>query len=98
MFWLDDLTGTGKSTVARTIPDMNFEGGDLGAGLLNLYSRGPLRSILPPLASQPAHQHPRFQKELPSVLTVSPGVGGAMLFSQMEKFIILGEANPNTHR
>ena len=91
VFWLNGLAGTGKSTIAQTFAEMSFADGKLGASFFcsrDFEDRSNLRTILPTLAFQLAHQYPHFRKGLLSVLTANPDVGRETLCSQMEKLIV----------
>ena len=91
VFWLNGLAGTGKSTIAQTFAEMSFADGKLGASFFcsrDVEDRSNLRSILPTLAFQLAHQYQGFRQELLPVLTANPDVGRESLCSQMEKLIV----------
>ena len=91
VFWLNGLAGTGKSTIAQTFAEMCFADGKLGASFFcsrDFDDRSNLRSILPTLAFQLAHQDEYFWRELLVVSKMSPDVGQEMLCSQMEKIIV----------
>ena len=91
VFWLNGLAGTGKSTIAQTFAEMCFADGKLGASFFcsrDFEDRSNLRSILPTLAFQLAHQYQGFRQELLPVLTANPDVGRESLCSQMEKLIV----------
>jgi len=91
VFWLNGLAGTGKSTIAQTFAEMCFADGKLGASFFcsrDFEERSNLRSVLPTLAFQLAHQYPRFRQELLSILTKNRDVGRESLCSQMEKLIV----------
>ena len=90
VFWLNGLAGTGKTTIAQTFAEMSFADRKLGASFFcsrNFEDRSNLRSILPTLAFQLAHQYPAFRQELLPVLKANPDVGWESLVSQMEKLI-----------
>jgi len=90
VFWLNGLAGTGKSTIAQTFAEMCFADGKLGASFFcsrDFDERSNLRSILPTLSFQLAHQYPRFRQELLPVLT-NRDVGRESLCSQMKKLIV----------
>ena len=91
VFWLNGLAGTGKSTIAQTFAEMSFADGKLGASFFcsrDFEDRSNLRSILPTLAFQLAHQYQDFRQELLPVLMANPDVGRESLCSQMEKLIV----------
>ena len=91
VFWLNDLAGTGKSTIAQTFAEMCFADGKLGVSFFcswDFNDRSNLRSILPTVAFQLAHLYPEFRKELLPVLKTSPDVRRETLCSQMEKHVV----------
>jgi hypothetical protein len=91
VFWLNGLAGTGKSAIAKTFAERSFADGKLGASFFcsrDFDERSTLRSILPTLAFQLAHQYPRFREGLLPVLRASRNVGRESLCSQMEKLIV----------
>ena len=91
VFWLNGLAGTGKSTIAQTFAEMCFADGKLGASFFcsrDFDDRSNLRSILPTLSFQLAHQYPHFRQNLLPVLAKNPDVGREKLCSQMEKLIV----------
>ena len=90
-FWLTGVTGTGKSTIARTFAKVNFVDGNLGASVFcsrDSEDRSNLRVVFPTLAFQLADRHPEFREELLRALKDTPDVGQESLCSQMEKFIV----------
>ena len=91
VFWLNGLAGTGESTIARTIAEMSFADGKLGASFFcsrDFEDRSNLQAIFPTLAFQLAHRYPPFREELLSVLRANPDIGQDTLCSQMERLIV----------
>ena len=63
VFWLNDLAGTGKSTIAQTFAEICFADGNLGASFFcsrDFNDRSTLQVIFPTLALQLAYQYPQF--------------------------------------
>ena len=67
IYWLNGTSGTGKSTVARTIVERMSKDGKLGASFFcsrNFQDRHDPFSIAPTLAVQLAHKYPGFRSAL----------------------------------
>ena len=91
VFWLNGLAGTGKSTIAQTIADRVFAGGQLGASFFcsrDFEDRSDLHFIFPTLAFQLAHKYPNFRSRLVPLLQSDPDVVDESLYSQMERLIV----------
>jgi len=91
VFWLNGLTGTGKSTIAQTFAEITFAEGKLGASFFcsrDFEDRSNLQVIFPTLAFQLAYQCPLFRGELLQVLRANPGIECGSLCFQLEMLII----------
>ena len=91
IFWLNGLTGTGKSTITQTFAKISFADGKLGASFFcsrDYEDRSSLKSIFPALAFQLAQRFPQFRQELLQVLKVNCDIGRESLSSQLEKIIV----------
>jgi len=63
VYWLNELAGTGKPTIAQTIAERIFADGRLGASFFcsrDFKDRRDIHYILPTLAFQLAHKYPNF--------------------------------------
>ena len=61
VYWLNGLAGTGKTTIAQTIAERVFAGGQLGASFFcsrDFEDRSNLQYIFPTLAVQLARKYP----------------------------------------
>ena len=91
VFWLNGLTGTGKSTIAQTFAETSFSDGKLGASFFcsrDFEDRSNIQNIFPTLAFQLAYRYPKFRKELLPVLRGNPDIGRDSLCSQLETLIV----------
>ena len=91
IFWLNGLTGTGKSTIAQTFMEMSFTDRKLGASFFcsqDFENRSNLQAIFPTLTFQLAYRYSPFQQELLQVLRANPDVGQETLCSQVERLIV----------
>ena len=91
VFWLNGLTGTGKSTIAQTFAEMSFADGKLGASFFcsrDFDDRNNLKTIFPTLAFQLALKYRPFREELLRVLKANPDAGRGTICSQMERLIV----------
>jgi len=91
VFWLNDLAGTGKSTIAQTFAEICFADGNLGASFFcsrDFDDRSTLQAIFPTLALQLAYRYPRFREELLKLLRTNLDVGRESLSLQMERLIV----------
>jgi hypothetical protein len=91
VFWLNGLAGTGKSAIARTIAEIVFAAGGLGASFF--CSRGfedhsNLQFIFPTLAFQLAQKYPDFRSQLIPLLQCNPDVLHESLQDQMRKLLV----------
>ena len=101
VYWLNGLAGTGKSTIAKTVSDRFFAGGQLGASFFcsrDFGDRRNLHLIFPTLATQLARKYTKFRSVLVPLIRRDPGVAYESLYSQMEKLIVqpLNESNIST--
>jgi len=91
IFWLNNLAGTGKSTIAQTFAERMFADGKLGASFFcsrDFADRSNLHAIFPTLAFQLAYHYPLFRNKLLQVLKAHPDIAQESLCSQMEKLIV----------
>ena len=91
VFWLNGLTGTGKSTIAQTVSERVFTDGLLGASFFcshDFEDRSDLHLIFPTLAFQLAHKYSAFRSVLVPLLRSNPEVVHESLYRQMEKMIV----------
>jgi len=91
VYWLNGLAGTGKSTIAKTIADRLFAGGQLGASFFcsrDFEDRSNLTLIFPTLATQLARKYTKFRSTLVPLIQQDPGIGSESLYSQMNKLIV----------
>ena len=91
VFWLNGLTGTGKSTIAQTVSEQIFADGQLGASFFrsrDFEDRSDLHLIFPTLAFQLAHKFPNFRSVLVPLLQSNPDVVHESLYRQMEKLMV----------
>ena len=87
VFWLNGLTGTGKSTNAQTFAEMSFADRMLGDSFFrtrDFQNRGNPLPIFLTIALQLAYRYPSFREELLQILRANPGVGWETLCWQME--------------
>jgi len=88
---LNGLAGTGKSTVAKTIAERLFAGGQLGASFFcsrDFKDRSNLTLIFPTLAVQLARKYTEFRSILTPLMQSDPEIAYESLYSQMEKLIV----------
>ena len=91
VFWLNGLAGTGKSTIAQTIAERTFAGGQLGASFFcsrDFEDRSNLRSIFPTLGFQLAQAYPEFRSKLVCTMQSDPQVTRESLYNQMDKLLV----------
>jgi len=91
IFWLNGLAGTGKSTIAQTIAERTFAGGQLGASFFcsrDFEDRSNLQSIFPTLGFQLAQAYPEFRSEFVRVVQLDPQVTRESLYNQVDKLIV----------
>ena len=91
VYWLNGLAGTGKSTIAQTVAERVFAGGQLGASFFcsrDFLDRSNLNSIFPTLAIQLARKHAEFRSILIPLIRSDPGIANESLYNQMEKLIV----------
>jgi hypothetical protein len=90
IFWLNGLTGTGKSAIAQTVADRCDAYGRLGSSVFcsrDVNSHDNLRLIFPTLAIQLA-QDPEVRSILVPLLRANPDVVYESPSDQMEKLIV----------
>ena len=83
VFWLNGLTGTGKSTIAQTFAEITFADGTLGASFFcsrDFGERSDLQMIFPTLAFQLAYRYPPVPGKVASGVEGEPRrwAGGAL--------------------
>ena len=91
VYWLNGLAGTGKSTIAQSIAERVFAGGQLGASFFcsrDFESRSNLQFIFPTLAVQLARKYPRFRSIFIPLVQSDPEVIHESLYSQMSKLVV----------
>ena len=91
VYWLNGLAGTGKSTIAKTIADRLFAGGQLGASFFcsrDFEDRSNLTLIFPTLATQLARKYTKFRSILVPLIQRDPGIAYESLYNQMKKLIV----------
>ena len=90
VYWLNGLAGTGKSTIAKTIADWLFAGGQLGASFCSrdFEDRSNLTLIFPTLATQLARKYANFRSILAPLIQRDPEIASESLYSQMNKLIV----------
>lgn len=89
--WLNGLPGTGKSTIAQTIAERTFAGGQLGASFFcsrDFEDRGNLQLIFPTLAFQLAQSYPEFRSNLIRAVQSDPQITHESLYNQMDKLLV----------
>jgi hypothetical protein len=98
---LNGLAGTGKSTIAKTIAERLFADNQLGASFFcsrDFEDRRNIQLIFPTLATQLAHNYPKFRSILVSLIQSDPGIVHVSLYQQMEQLIVqpLNDSNVST--
>jgi Cdc6-like AAA superfamily ATPase len=91
IFWLNGLTGTGKSAIAQTVADRCDAYGRLGSSVFcsrDVNSHNNLRSIFPTLAIQLAQKDPEVRSILVPLLRSNPDVVYESPSDQVEKLIV----------
>ena len=91
IYWLNGLAGTGKSTIAKTIAERLFAGGQLGASFFcsrDFKDRRNLTLIFPTLATQLARKYKEFRSILTPLIRSDPEVAYESLYDQMNKLIV----------
>jgi len=98
---LNGLAGTGKSTIAKTVAERLFAGGQLGASFFcsrDFEDRSNLTLIFPTLAVQLARKYTEFRSILTPLIQSDPEIAYESLYSQMNKLIVqpLNQSNIST--
>jgi len=91
VYWLNGLAGTGKSTIAQTIAERAFAGGQLGASFFcsrDFEDRSNLQFIFPTLAVQLARRYPKFRSIFIPLVQSDPGIIHESLYNQMKKLVV----------
>ncbi|KAF9786326.1 hypothetical protein BJ322DRAFT_1059022 [Thelephora terrestris] len=91
VYWLNGLAGTGKTTIAQTVAERVFAGGQLGASFFcsrDFEDRSNIKLIFPTLAVQLARKYPDFRSYLIPLVRSDPGVADESLYDQMDKLIV----------
>jgi len=88
---LNGLAGTGKTTIAQTIAERVFAGGQLGASFFcsrDFEDRSNLQYIFPTLAVQLARKYPEVRSIIVPLVQSDPGITQESLYNQMNKLIV----------
>jgi hypothetical protein len=88
---LNGLAGTGKSTIAQTVAERVFAGGQLGASFFcsrDFLDRSNLQFIFPTLAIQLARKYTEFRSIIVPLIQSDPEIVDESLYNQMEKLIV----------
>ncbi|KAF9644991.1 YVTN repeat-like/Quino protein amine dehydrogenase [Thelephora ganbajun] len=91
VYWLNGLAGTGKSTIAQTIAERIFAGGQLGASFFcsrDFEDRRNLHFIFPTLAVQLARKYTEFRSIFVPLVRSDPAIAHESLYNQMKKLIV----------
>jgi hypothetical protein len=91
IFWLNGLTGTGKSAIAQTIVDQCDAHGKLGLSVFcsrDVGDHDHLRLIFPTLAIQLAQKDPKARLSIVSLLRSNPDILYESPSDQVEKLIV----------
>lgn len=91
VYWLNGKAGTGKTTIALSLAERLFAGGDLGASFFcsrDFDNRKSLRFIFPTLAFQLAYKYPDFRAHLLETIKSDPDVGHGKLDHQLKKLLV----------
>lgn len=100
VFWLNGMAGTGKSTVSRTVAQMLFRKGILGASFFfkrGYADRGSAAKFCTTIARQLALHHRSFGTYLRAAVKERPDIGNKGLREQFERLIMepLADATKN---
>ncbi|KAH7205008.1 hypothetical protein BKA60DRAFT_498276, partial [Fusarium oxysporum] len=90
VYWLNGMAGTGKSTIARTLAQLRFNRGDLGASFFfkrGEMDRGNLNKLMSTLAYQLALSIPGVTLFIKKALDANPAIVGKSVKEQFEKLI-----------
>ena len=88
---MNGLAGTGKTTIAQSIAERVFAGGQLGASFFcsrDFEDRSDLQYILPTLAVQLARKYTEVRSIIVPLVCSDPGVVQESLYNQMNKLIV----------
>ena len=91
IYWLNELAGTGKSTIAKTIAERLFADGQLGASFFcsrDFEDWRNLQLIFPTLAIQLARKYTEFRSILVPLIQLDPNIAYESLYNQMEKLVV----------
>ena len=91
VYWLNGLAGTGKSTIAQTVAERLFAGGQLGASFFcsrDFEDRSNLHFIFPTLAVQLARRYPQFRSIFVPLARSDPETIYESLYNQMDRLIV----------
>ncbi|KAF9643222.1 hypothetical protein BDM02DRAFT_3063517, partial [Thelephora ganbajun] len=91
VYWLNGLAGMGKSTIAQTIAERIFAGGQLGASFFcsrDFDDRRNLHFIFPTLAIQLARRYTEFRSIFVPLVQSDPEIAHESLYNQMKKLIV----------
>ncbi|KAG7428037.1 Vegetative incompatibility protein HET-E-1 [Fusarium oxysporum f. sp. raphani] len=90
VFWLNGKAGTGKSTISRTVAQLRYSHGDLGASFFfkrGEADRGSLDKFVPTLASQLAQSVPSTALAIKNTIDTDPAIIGKGVREQFDKLI-----------
>jgi hypothetical protein len=91
VYWLNGVAGTGKTTIAHSLAERMFAGGDLGGSFFcsrDFAHRKSLDFIFPTLAFQLAHKYPDFRAHLVKTIKSNPDVGHGSLENQLKQLLV----------
>src|SRR5258705_13601551 len=91
IFWLDGAAGTGKSTIAQTIPHHFHATSELGASFSRPRDDADCSNVsllFPTIAYQLSLFHPAFEKHLSEAMDKDPDVQFALVSMQLEKLVV----------
>src|ERR1700723_1390810 len=77
VYWLNGVAGSGKTTIALSLAERVFAGGDLGGTFFcsrDFPDRRDLHFIFPTLAFQLAYKYPTFRAHLVETIKSNPAV------------------------
>jgi WD40 repeat protein len=92
VYWLNGISGSGKSTIAQTFAERSAKNGRLGGSFFcsrDFPDRRNIHLIFPTLAYHLAHRYPEFRAELIQIIKENPDVCSDSLEVQVKNLIIL---------
>ncbi|EGU71688.1 hypothetical protein FOXB_17803, partial [Fusarium oxysporum f. sp. conglutinans Fo5176] len=90
VFWLNGKAGTGKSTISRTVAQLRYSHGDLGASFFfkrGEVDRGSLDKFVPTLAIQLAQSVPATALAIKNTIDTDPTIVGKSVREQFDKLV-----------